>query len=241
MKIKGIALVVAGLFLASAAQAAVEMPAASYITGLRWLGHASFRWVRGGVTVYFDPWKIKSEPHDADIIFISHPHFDHLDPASVAKLAKADTVIVTPTGCVEKLQAANIPGTIRVMKPGDTLTVKGAKVEAVPAYNTDKIFHLKQNQWVGFIVELDGTRLYHAGDTDFIPEMNFFKADVALLPVSGTYTMTAEEAARAAKLLSPQVAIPMHYGSIVGTAADAKRFQQICSGLIVEILKKEEL
>ncbi len=229
------------LTTAIAAQAAVEMPAASYIAGLKWLGHASFQWVRGGVTVYFDPWKIKSSPHDADILLISHPHFDHLDTADVAKLVKANTVIVTPAACAEKLKQAHISGDIRVVKPGDVLTVKGAKIEVVPAYNTDKIFHLKQNQWVGFIVELNGTRLYHAGDTDFIPEMNLFKVDVALLPVSGTYVMTAEEAAHAAQLLAPRVAIPMHYGSIVGSAADAKRFQSLCSGLVVEILKKEDL
>jgi len=229
------------LFCSAAAQAAVEMPAASYITGLKWLGHASFQWVRGGVTVYFDPWKIKGELHDADIILISHPHFDHLDAQSILKLAKADTVIVAPADCVEKLKAADVPGTIRAVKPGDTVTVKGAAIEVVPAYNTNKIFHLKQNQWVGFIVELDATRLYHAGDTDLIPEMSLFKVDVALLPVSGTYVMNPEEAARAATLLAPKVAIPMHYGSVVGTEADARKFQAICSGLVVEILKKEEL
>ena len=229
------------LFYSTVVQAAVEMPAASYTAGLKWLGHASFKWVRGGVTVYFDPWKIGSQPHDADIICISHPHFDHLSAADVAKLAKAGTIIVAPADCAEKLKAAAVLGTIRVVKPGDTLMVKEAAIEVVPAYNTDKVFHLKQNLWVGFIVQLDGVRLYHAGDTDLIPEMKLLKVDVALLPVSGTYVMTAEEAARAASLLAPKVAIPMHYGSIVGTAADARRFQKLCGSLVVEILPQEKL
>ena len=218
---------------------AVEMPGTSYTKGLTWLGHASFRLVRSGVTIYFDPWQLSDEPHDADLILISHPHFDHLSAADVAKLAKADTVIVTVEGSLSKLKEAGIAATVRTVKPGDKLTLKGVQIEAVAAYNTDKTFHLKANGWVGFIVELDGTRIYHAGDTDLIPEMRLFHADVALLPVSGTYVMTAEEAAQAAKMMGPKVAIPMHYGSIVGSLSDAKRFQTLCSDLVVEILTKE--
>jgi len=214
------------------------MPATSYLQGLSWLGHASFRLSRGGATLYFDPWKLSSEPHDADLVLIGHPHFDHLDPADVAKVARAETEVVTVAECAEKLKAAGFAGTIRVVKPGDKLQAKGVSIEVVPAYNTDKKFHPKENGWAGFIVELDGVRIYHAGDTDFIPEMQGLKTDVALLPVSGTYVMTAEQAAEAAKAINPKVAVPMHYGSIVGTAADAKRFQELCGGIIVEILAK---
>ncbi|MBI3333202.1 MAG: MBL fold metallo-hydrolase [Candidatus Omnitrophica bacterium] len=216
------------------------MPAASYTKGLTWLGHASFRLARGGVTIYFDPWQIPTAPHDADLILITHPHFDHLSPADVLKVAKPDTAIVTVEGCRAKLKMAGVPGTIQVVKPGDKLTVKGVPIEAVPAYNRTKTFHLKENRWVGFVVEVDQTRIYHAGDTDLIPEMKGIQADVALLPVSGTYVMTAEEAAQAAKLISAKVVVPMHYGSIVGTAADAQRFQKLCEGLIVEVLKRGE-
>ncbi|MBI3615002.1 MAG: MBL fold metallo-hydrolase [Candidatus Omnitrophica bacterium] len=215
------------------------MPAADYTKGLSWLGHSSFRLVRGGVTIYFDPWKLTGQPHDADLILITHPHFDHLSPGDVAKVAKADTEIVTVPGAAMKLEQAAVPGRIHLVKPGDTLTLKGVKVEAVPAYNLTKVFHLRSNEWVGFIVEVDGTRIYHAGDTDFIPEMKMFQADVALLPVSGTYVMTAEEAARAAKAMTAKVVIPMHYGSIVGTAADAKQFEKLCGVKVVEILVKE--
>ena len=217
---------------------AVEMPAAAYLKGLTWLGHASFKLVRGGVTLYFDPWQVEGEPHDADLILISHPHFDHLDTDSVARIARADTMIVTVADCADKLREAKVPGAINLVKPGDQLRLKGVSIEAVPAYNTNKTFHPKGNGWVGFIVEAEGTRIYHAGDTDFIPEMRTWKVDAALLPVSGTYVMTAEEAAEAAKVMNPKVAVPMHYGAIVGTAADAKRFQELCGGLVVEILEK---
>ena len=228
-------------------RAAVEMPAVSYLQGLTWLGHASFRLERGGVVVYFDPWTIAGEPHDADLILISHPHFDHLSAADAMKVAKvpgeggkSDTVIVTVTECVPKLEEAKFPGTVQVVKPGEQVKVKGISIEAVPAYNTNKTFHPKEKEWAGFIVEVDGTRLYHAGDTDFIPEMETFRTDVALLPVSGTYVMTAEEAAEAAKAIKPKVAVPMHYGSIVGSGADAKRFQTLGGEVVVEVIPKEE-
>ncbi len=218
---------------------AVEMPASSYTRGLTWLGHAAFKLVGAEVTIYFDPWQIEGEPHDADLILITHPHFDHLSPPDVIKVAKADTVIVTVTGAVAKLEQARVPGKIHPVKPGDVLTLKKVQIEAVPAYNANKMFHLKENGWVGFILEVDGTRFYHAGDTDFIPEMKQIKVDVALLPVSGTYVMTAEEAAKAAGAIAAKVYVPMHYGSVVGTVADAKRFESLAKGKMVEILRKE--
>lgn len=225
--------------VASPAFGAVQMPATSYLQGLSWLGHASFRWSRAGKTVYLDPWKLSSEPRDADLVLIGHPHFDHLDPAEIAKVSGPKTEVVTVAECAAKLKEAGFSGTVRVVKPGDRLEVKGILVEAVPAYNTDKDFHLKEKGWAGFLVELDGVRLYHAGDTDFIPEMKDLKTDVALLPVSGIYVMTAEQAAEAAKAINPKVAVPMHYGSIVGTAADAERFRELCGSVIVEILEKQ--
>ncbi len=231
---------VAGNFLGRTLQAAVEMPSASYLKGLTWLGHASFRLERGGVVIYLDPWQLAGEPHDADLILISHPHFDHLDPSDVAKAAKEGTVVVTVSDCAAKLKEGGSTLPLEVVKPGDQRTVKGISIEAVAAYNTNKTFHPKEAQWVGFIVEAEGVRLYHAGDTDFIPEMSTFKADVALLPISGTYVMTAEEAAQAAQVLRPKVSVPMHYGKIVGTVADAQRFQGLAQGLVVEILSKQE-
>ena len=232
-------LVTALLLFCVPAFAAVLKPATSYLQGLTWLGHASFRLSRGGVTLYFDPWKISSEPHDANLVLICHPHFDHLDSGDLAKVVRADTEVVTVADCADRLKEAGFSGAIRVVKPGDKIQIKGVSIEVIPAYNTDKKFHPKERGWAGFIVELDGVRIYYAGDTDFIPEMKGLKTDVALLPVSGTYVMTPEQAAEAAKAINPKVAVPMHYGSIVGTAADAKRFQEFCGSIVVEILEKQ--
>jgi L-ascorbate metabolism protein UlaG (beta-lactamase superfamily) len=218
---------------------AVEMPGVSHLKGLTWLGHASFKLVRGDVTVYFDPWRIEGEPHDGDLVLVSHPHFDHCDAGDVAKVAKPNAATLTAADCAQKLKGSKVSGVVQVVRPGDTVKTKGVKVEVVPAYNTNKDFHRKENGWAGFIVEVDGLRFYHAGDTDFIPEMGGMKVDVALLPVSGVYVMNAEEAAEAAKAIAPKVAVPMHYGSIVGSAADAKRFQELAGGIVVEILEKD--
>jgi len=156
---------------------------------------------------------------------ITHEHYDHCSPDDVKKVQKPSTVIVTEADSAKKLT-----GDIRVVAPGDKLTVSGIPIEVVPAYNTNKKFHPKRNGWLGFIVTVDGVRLYHAGDTDLIPEMDSLKADIALLPVSGTYVMTAEEAVEAAKRIKPEIAIPMHYGAIVGSAEDALRFSDALAG-----------
>jgi L-ascorbate metabolism protein UlaG (beta-lactamase superfamily) len=188
-------------------------------------GHATFR-IDSGMTVYFDPYQISSEPK-ADLILITHDHFDHCSPEDVAKIQKPETVVVT-----EKDSAKKLNGDIRVMKAGESLNVSGIKIEAVPAYNIGKDFHPKENGWLGFIIEIDGVRIYHTGDSDFIPEMKDFNVDIALLPVSGTYVMTADEAVEAAMAINPNLAIPMHYGSVVGDEKDATRFKDALEGKI---------
>ncbi|MBI9089432.1 MAG: MBL fold metallo-hydrolase [Desulfobacterium sp.] len=199
---------------------------------IHWLGHDTMR-IDADLTVYIDPFKIKSGL-PADIILITHEHFDHCSPGDIAKVQKNDTVIVT-----EKDSAKKLSGDVRVMAPGDRLTVKGMEIEAVPAYNTNKDFHPKANNWLGFILTIDGTRVYHAGDTDFIPEMKDINADIAMVPVSGTYVMTANEAVEATLAITPSLAIPMHYGSIVGDGNDAETFKSGLKGKIhVTILKK---
>jgi L-ascorbate metabolism protein UlaG (beta-lactamase superfamily) len=187
-----------------------------------WLGHDGFR-IDSEKTVYFDPYEI-APGKMADIILITHEHFDHCSPDDVAKIQQPQTVIVT-----EKNSAKKLSGDVRVVSPGDTLTVDGVKIEAVPAYNVNKKFHPKANGWLGFIVEIEGVRVYHAGDTDYIPEMGDFKTDIALLPVSGTYVMTADEAVEAALAIKPQIVIPMHYGSIVGGEQDAAQLKNALS------------
>jgi len=190
-----------------------------------WLGHDCFR-IEAAKTIYIDPYQISSGPK-ADIILITHDHFDHCSPEDVEKIQKKGTVIVT-----EKDSAKKLSGDVRVIAPGESITVDDVKVEAVPSYNTDKDFHPKKNAWLGFIVEVEGVRIYHAGDADFIPEMKDFKVDIALLPVSGTYVMTSDQAVKAALAIQPKLAIPMHYGAIVGDEGDALKFKKDLEGKI---------
>ena len=194
------------------------------VKNITWLGHDGFLIKGDGKAIVIDPFQVKQcEP--ADIILISHEHYDHCSPEDVNKIRKDSTVIVT-----EAQSAAKLAGDVRVVQPGDKLTVSGIPIEAVPSYNTNKSFHPKEKGWLGFIVTVEGVRIYHAGDTDRIPEMASFQVDIALLPVSGTYVMTAEEAVEATRLMKPKVVIPMHYGAIVGSADDAKRFSEALRG-----------
>ena len=171
----------------------------------------------------------------ADIILVSHDHFDHCSSEDILKIQAKGTSIIT-----DKASAGKLTGAVRIVKPGDRLTVQGIEIEIVPAYNTNKQFHPKSDGKLGFIITVDGVRIYHAGDTDFIPEMKNIKADIALLPVSGTYVMTADEAVQAALAIKPKFAIPMHYGAIVGAESDARRFADKLEGKIaVTILKQE--
>ncbi len=203
------------------------------VKNITWLGHDGFLIKGDGKSIVIDPFKIK-ECEPADVILISHEHYDHCSPGDVKKVQKDSTVIVT-----EPNSAAKLTGNIEVVEPGDQVTAAGVPVEAVPAYNTNKSFHPKGNNWLGFVVTVDGVRIYHAGDTDLIPEMGFLQVDIALLPVSGTYVMTAEEAVGAAKRIKPKIVIPMHYGAgVVGSLDDAKRLEEalvgICEVIILE-------
>ena len=197
-----------------------------------WLGHDSFR-IDAEKTIYFDPYEISPGPQ-ADLILVSHEHFDHCSPEDVSKIQGPETVIIT-----DKTSAEKLTGDVRIVTPGESMSLGGVKIEVVPSYNRDKDFHPKQKAWLGFVVEVDGVRIYHAGDTDFIPEMKELKVDIALLPVSGTYVMTAEQAVEAALAIQPKLAIPMHYGAIVGDEKDAFVFQESLKGKInVRILPK---
>jgi L-ascorbate metabolism protein UlaG (beta-lactamase superfamily) len=197
----------------------------SFGENIHWLGHAGFR-IDGHKIIYFDPYQIESGPQ-ADLIFISHDHFDHCSPEDVAKIQGPGTIIIT-----EKESAVKLTGDVRVIKPGETLDLDGVKILGVPSYNTDKDFHPRRNGWLGFLVEMSGIRIYHAGDTDFIPEMKDLNADIALLPVSGIYVMTADQAAKAALAIGPGLAIPMHYGTIVGGKQNALTFKKALDGKV---------
>lgn len=204
------------------------------LQNIHWLGHDMFRITGNQKTIYTDPYKVK-KPDRADLILITHEHFDHCSPEDVQKIQGEDTVIVATPDCADKLT-----GTVRKVKPGERFTIQGIDIETVPAYNTNKDFHPKDKGWVGYIFTVEGLRIYIAGDTDHIPEMRELTADIALLPVSGTYVMTAEEAVDAALDINPGIAVPMHFGSIVGSLDDAERFSSQLEGKVpVQILQEE--
>lgn len=193
-----------------------------------WLGHASFRINGSKSIVYIDPWKLKKGSPSADVICITHSHYDHLSEDDVALIRKPSTVIIAPADCKGSFGDA-----FKTIAPGGSVAAGDVTVEAVPAYNVDKQFHPKKNNWVGFVITVDGVRVYHTGDTDVIPEMGDVKTDVVLIPVGGTYTMTVKQAADAASRINPKVAVPMHCGDIVGTLGDREAFKAACKVPVV--------
>jgi len=221
--------VVLGIFtLVSGKSIAADLPTIEkWVPNLHWLGHDSFRLdLRGGLVVYLDPFKLPEGGPKADLIFITHDHSDHCSPADVAKIQKPETLIVTVSQA-----AAKLSGQIQTIKPGETLTVKGVAVKAIHAYNINKFrspgvpFHPKESGYVGFILSFDGKSLYLAGDTDFIPEMKGLEPDIALIPVSGTYVMTADEAVEASSAINARLTIPMHVGGPIGSLPMAEEFK----------------
>jgi L-ascorbate metabolism protein UlaG (beta-lactamase superfamily) len=210
---------------------------------ITWLGHDGFK-VKKDRVIYVDPYQLGPKAEPADVVFVTHEHFDHLSLDDLKKVVTPKTTIVTIGACEQAAKGLK-PKAVRVVTAGDHLEVDGIAVEVLPAYNTNKFkspgnpFHPKGDGKVGFVLRIGGIRIYHAGDTDHIPEMTQVKGvDVALLPVSGTYVMTAQEAIKACEAIHPKLAIPMHYGAIVGSAADAETFRKgvTCR---VEVLRPE--
>ena len=186
------------------------------LDAIKWLGHASFVIEYADKVIYIDPWKIGvSKP--ADIIFITHSHFDHFSPSDLVKITTQKTRIIAPAGCDKGIPAE---AELITVAPGDEKEVLGVEFKAVAAYNIKAQFHPKSNGWVGYVIKLGETSLYHSGDSDLIPEMDNLKVDIALLPIAPPYTMNAKEAAEAAKRIKAKVVIPMHYGKITGSKND---------------------
>ena len=215
------------------ALAAGGLEAAEMTANLHWHGHDTFR-VDGPPVVYVDPYQVAAGLPKADLILITHDHSDHCSPADVARLRGPATVVIAPAAA-----AAKLPAPVVEIAPGEQKTAVGVAVRAVRAYNTDKKYHPKQAGMVGYLFTVGGVTYYHAGDSDHIPEMAGLRPDVALLPVSGTYVMTAAQAADAARKIQPKVAVPMHYGAIVGSEADAGTFAKLLEGSGIEVVVKE--
>lgn len=210
----------------------------------QWTGHDGFRItdLKNKRIIYIDPFQLskRHKTKDADIVLVSHDHFDHLSIEDLTEIVNSNTEIVAAKECLGKLQ--DLPaGRITTLNPGERASPRGLVVEAICAYNTNKKFHPKEDNKIGFVITVDSHRIYHSGDTDIIPEMSGLNPDIALLPVSGTYVMTADEAARATdEFVKPRkFAIPMHYGSIVGSEEDANKFKNIVKTCEVRVLNKE--
>lgn len=202
---------------------------------IEWLGHDSFRIGGAGRVVYIDPYQLRRHEPAADLILITHAHQDHLDVGEVEQLSKDSTVVAGPEDVARQLPASE------VLMPGEERELAGIKVRTLPAYNVNKFrspgqpFH-PRGEGLGYVIEVEGETIYHTGDSDLVPEMEGVQPDVVLIPVSGTYVMTAEEAAEAVRTIKPRRAIPMHYGAIVGSEEDAQRFAQLAE-VPVEILQ----
>lgn len=187
--------------------------------------HSSIRIRSGEGTIYIDPFQMKEEPHDADIVLITHDHYDHFSPDDIVKVCKADTILVVPEKMASKAgKMSGFTGKIGTVIPGEAGKAGFLEFETIPAYNKLKPFHPKSAGWVGYILKLDGRRIYIAGDTDATEEAKAVKCDIALVPVGGTYTMDAKKAAELINTIRPEVAIPIHYGNIVGSPKDGEVF-----------------
>ncbi len=192
------------------------------LDSIKWLSHASFKIDYKGKVIYIDPWKI-GDIELADLILITHSHFDHFSEKDISKLSKDSTVLVLPLG----VKAPFFKGRdIIEMTPGSSREIEGFNVKAVFAYNMDKPNHPKSNSWLGYIIDIAGESVYHGGDTDLIPEMDGLNVDIALLPIGGTYTMDGKEAALAAERVGAKVVIPMHYGGIIDSGESLEVFKE---------------
>ena len=178
--------------------------------------------------IYIDPYHIEKNYNDADMIFITHDHYDHYSEEDIDKVRKNNTIFMVPENLLNKLIKKGINDeNIITLDPGDAENIDGIKVEAIHSYNIDKPFHPKENNWLGYVIEIDGVRYYIAGDTDITEENKKIKCDVAFVPVGGKYTMNFSEAAQLINIIKPKIAVPIHYGSVVGTKQDATDFVKL--------------
>ncbi|NNM96164.1 MAG: MBL fold metallo-hydrolase [Candidatus Dormibacteraeota bacterium] len=203
------------------------------LEGFTWFKQSAYLWKGGGLSVYIDPWEVTtSDP--ADLIVITHAHFDHFSPDDIERVRTPKTVVVAPRDVAQE-----IPGQVVAVAPGEVLEAAGVHLETVPAYNVAEErleAHPRANGWVGYLLTLGGHTYYHAGDTDHVPELDRIRTEVAFLPIGGTFTMDVEEAAGLARAISPRLAVPMHYGFVVGAEHDAEDFARLAAPVEVRTL-----
>ncbi len=210
------------------------------------LGHSGFL-ISNGKKIAIDPYNVSDNASKVDLILVTHSHYDHCSIKDLVKVTKEGTLIVVPADAQSKItKVENVE--MQVVEPGEEFSFGNIKIESLPAYNVDKDFHPKKEGWMGFLIKFGEVVIYHAGDTDKIPEMEKLTGYgkqgnefIALLPVSGQFVMNAEEAVEVASLIKPDIVIPMHYGAgVAGTVEDAKRFVELCKekGINAELLEK---
>ena len=202
---------------------------------ITWFRQSALLWEDGERRIYVDPWGTPEDAQPADVILITHAHGDHLQPDEIARLSTTSTKLVAPHDVAKELS-----GDVTPVAPGESHEVGGLRFTTVPAYNTAEErleMHPKANRWVGYILELGGSAYYHAGDTDHVAELEDVRADVAFVPIGGTYTMDVDEAAGFVKAFAPKLAVPFHYGFVVGSAGDGERFRAASSPVPVELME----
>lgn len=209
------------------------------LNGIEIFCHNSIK-IKKDVTIYIDPYKIDKEYNDADYVFYTHEHYDHFSPEDIKKVVKENTIIITvPNTLAETIKLQPDRSKIILVGPNESYDLKNIKFETTVAYNSKKLFHQKSKEWVGYIITIKGERFYIAGDTDDLPELENIKCDVAFVPIGGMYTMNHNEAANLINEIHPKIAIPTHYGLIIGSKEDAENFkQEVIPDIKVEILIK---
>ncbi len=214
---------------------------------IKWLGHSGFL-IENSKVVYVDPYKIKDGLPKADIILITHGHYDHCSVSDIEKIIKEGTRVFLTADSQSKIARFEIPLRVQIVEPNQDYDFGSVKISTFPAYNLDKPFHSKDENLVGYLIKINDVLIYHAGDSDNIPEMQKLtgynqkeKTFVALLPIGGRFTMSAEEAFEAAKVIKPSIVVPMHWGSIVGSKEDAEEFCELCeeANIDCKILDRE--
>lgn len=187
--------------------------------------------------IYFDPFKIEDEKHDADIIFITHNHYDHMDAESIKKIKNKNTIIVAPKSMEEVIKNIEFKEYV-FLNPYEEINIGSINIKTIPAYNISKTFHPKENNWIGYIITYNNVSYYVAGDTDKTNENEKVKCDVALIPIGGHFTMDVNEASELIKKINPKIVVPIHYGSIIGDIADGKKLKGILSDTNIQVIEK---